>query len=95
MAFFLSHITAADFWRLVYDPSRVPGPAETAVPFELEPCHYQDFKRIAPRWIGEPLTVPENGKLHLMVPDAAIRPRWKNAQCHLWQRPLPEDAFYR
>ena len=95
MAFYLSHMTAADFWRLVYDAQRVPHSAEGVIILDDVPCRIRELCAVAPHWLDERLLSLEGGRVHVLVNDLKNRCNSKKTVSHVLSGDIPEGSFYR
>ena len=95
MALFLSHESAADFWRLVYPADKAPGMPADAIELDRRPLSVSGLRQTVPTWLDGTFLSLEQGRLHVLVADARMRCGSRSVKSHIWKRPLPNGAFYR
>ena len=98
MAFFVSHMSAIDFWRMVYATNRMPNSPVLNCNKEFtltSECSLRHLATVAPSWLDSSFTKPENGMLHLLVHEQMKRSKSQKTIGHTWSKPLPEGAFYQ
>ena len=97
MPFFLSHTSALDFWRTVYNPHRspsTPAPARSAL-IPDTPCRLRELRAIQPPWLENALPALENGTIHVLVKRPDLRCGAQRICSHVAKTPFPEGSFYR
>lgn len=95
MALYLSHMTALDFWRVVYRIDRAPGAPESIVALGKASCPLSDIRPTLPSWIENQLAPREGGRIHALVKSAGDRSHAHDIQSHVWGSNLPMGAFYK
>lgn len=95
MAHFITHMTALDFWRRVYNLGRSPNGAESSVPFRSVNEQSPPLASVMPSWLDDRFTDLEGGKTHLLVCSPQARRNGKSTICHTWSGDLPEGSFYK
>ena len=95
MAFYLTLESAADFWRLVYNPHRVPDATRAISPKADASGNSSRLRELLPSWADDDFAQMEGGKYHLIVNDRISRHHSSHACFHLWKGPFPQGSFYR
>ena len=95
MAFFITHMSAADFWRVVYSPHRAPNMPTAMSDAERGEASLQRLRSITPEWLSWDFTALEGGRLHLLLRDGKARRKSDGVINHVWGGPIPEGSFYR
>ena len=94
MELIVSHMSAADFWRTVYPPGRVPGAAEGVLSGGDLACNEEDIWQIAPSWVTPSFLAREGGILHVLVESREQRRLSSSHMTHLWSSAIPDGALY-
>lgn len=94
MELIVSHMSAADFWRIVYPLKRVPETAEGVLKGDGLAYNEEDVWQLAPFWVTPRFLEPENGILHVLVDSKEKRRVSSSHMTHLWSTPIPDGALY-
>ena len=95
MELVVSHMSALDFWRLVYRldkrlglPQRMPRLAGALAVNE------QDVWSIAPKWVTPKFLEPEGGVLHVLASSENDRRISRTHVAHQWEGRIPDGGLY-
>ena len=94
MDLIVSHMSAVDFWRIVYPSNRVPSAAPNSCEFENLATLDDDVWTLAPEWVTEKFLAFERGTLHTLVFSRNDRRDSSTHQAHVWSGPIPLGSFY-
>ncbi|MBQ9043422.1 MAG: hypothetical protein IJ111_11500 [Eggerthellaceae bacterium] len=95
MAFFLSHISAATFWRTVYSCKRRPLQDESLSPTDNSNCNARDLRNALPSWADCDFEMLQGGPFHVLARTFTGLRKSPRVKSRLWTAPFPGCSFYR
>ena len=95
MSLLVSHMSALDFWRLVYPSGKAPETSRCVAPTAHGIAKEEDVWATAPSLFTREVLSPEGGILHVTVSDEGARRKSRTCSSHIWSGNLPAASFYQ